>query len=170
MNTMVQAMLSELDHELQTTRRVLERVPEARFDWTPHPKSMTMRALSSHLANLLSWTMPTVEASALDLNPPGGPVYESPSYETSAALLAAFDVNAAAARKSLSGCQDAALGEPWSLLSGGKTLLTMPRGVVLRSFILNHLVHHRGQLSVYLRQNDVPVPSIYGPSADERGM
>lgn len=168
--TMVQTLLSEFDQEMQTTRRVLERVPEGRFDWKPHAKSMSMGRLASHVAELVGWVMTTLERDALDMNPPGGPTYEPRTYAASGDLLAAFDANVAASRRTLAATPDARLGETWTLLSAGEALLSMPRGAVLRTFVFNHVIHHRGQLSVYLRESGVPVPSIYGPSADESGM
>ena len=167
---MAQILLAEFDQEMQTTRRVLERVPEGKFDWKPHAKSMSMGQLASHVAELVGWTAPTIEQDALDMNPPGGPGYRPVVHATSDALLAAFDGHVATARKVLAATPDARLGEMWTLLNAGQTLFTMPKGAVLRAFVFNHVVHHRGQLSVYLRENDVPVPSIYGPSADEGGM
>lgn len=166
----IQGLLSEFDQEMQTTRRVLERVPDGRFDWKPHAKSWSMGRLASHVAGLIGWTTVTLEQDSLDMNPPGGPTYQPQVHTSSADLLAAFDANVAAARKTLSACPDARLGESWTLLNGGQAVFSMPKGAVLRTFVLNHVVHHRGQLSVYLRENDVPVPSIYGPSADEGGM
>ncbi len=161
-----EALLPEFDHEMQTTRRTLERVPEDKFAWKPHQKSMTMGALATHLATINHWVDATMAADSFDVSnaPP------TPEFKSRSELLAAFDKNVASARKAIAGASDAQLLKAWSLLSGGKTVLTMPRVAVLRSFILNHTIHHRGQLSVYLRLNDVPVPSIYGPSADEGSM
>lgn len=167
---LVQALLGEFDNEMKTTRRVLERVPEDSFDWKPHAKSMSMGMLASHVAELIGWCAPTIQRAELDMNPPGGPAYEPTIHKTTEALLKAFDDHVAAARGLLAATPDATLGENWTLKNGGQAVMTMPKGAVLRTFVFNHVVHHRGQLSVYLRMNDVPVPSIYGPSADEGTM
>jgi uncharacterized damage-inducible protein DinB len=163
-----EALLPEFDREMGVTRRLLERVPDGQFAWQPHPKSMTLGRLAEHLAELPQWVGATVMQTSLDLavarRPEG---YQPPA--TRAAVLAMFDANVAAARGALTGRSDAELMAPWSLLRGEHTLFTMPKAGVLRAFVLNHIVHHRGQLSVYLRLRDVPLPSIYGPSADEQG-
>jgi uncharacterized damage-inducible protein DinB len=160
------ALLPEYDHEVATTRRLLERVPDAKFDWKPHQKSMSLGELASHLATMLSWGSMTLNAPEFDLTGDHAPVV----LHSRADLLASFDKEAAAARAALAGKSDAEMMAPWSLKREGKPLFTMPRAAVLRSFVMNHMVHHRGQLSVYLRLNDVPVPSMYGPSADEQTM
>lgn len=160
-------ILPELDQEMAGTRRALERVPMDRPDWAPHEKSMKLGYLTGHLADLPSWVVLTVKQDSLDVAPPGGEPYRSPEFGTREELLAAFDANVAAAREALAETPDEAFGEPWSLLRGGETMFTMPRLAVLRTMVLNHLIHHRAQLTVYLRLNDVPVPSLYGPSADE---
>ena len=162
-----EALLPEFDHEMANTRKSLERVPEAKFDWKPHQKSGTLGWLASHLAVLPSWTTITIEQDALDIAPPGAPPYEMPVATSRQAVLDMFDTNVAAARAAIAGASDEHLLKPWTLLSGGNTVFTMPRIAVLRSFIMNHNIHHRAQLGVYLRLNDVPVPAIYGPSADE---
>lgn len=159
--TIAQSLLPEFDHEMATTRRVLERVPDERAEWKPHPKSFAM----GHLAQLLSW-MPgwitnALRETRLDLG--SGVGY---SFEKTGKLLADFDRNVQEARAALEAASDADLEVPWSLTRGEHVLMTFPRGVVVRQHI-NHLIHHRGQMSVYLRLVDVPVPSIYGPTADE---
>lgn len=166
----MQALLSEFDQEAQTTRRVLERVPEDKFDWKPHAKSMSLGRLASHVAELTGWGVEMMQKDSLDMNPPGGQPYTPTIHSTRDALLKAFDAHAAATRKALEQSPDARLAETWTLLNGGQTIFSMPKGAVLRAFVFNHVVHHRGQLSVYLRLNDVAVPAIYGPSADESGM
>jgi uncharacterized damage-inducible protein DinB len=158
------ALLPEFDHEMATTRTVLERVPEDRLSWTPHAKSFSLGALATHLARLPAWAAETLTGSAFDLDPNQPPPSALPSRHE---LLATFDRHVAEARAALAGRSDAELAAMWSLTRGGRILFTMPRAAVLRSFVFNHLVHHRGQLTVYLRLLDVPVPSIYGPSADE---
>ncbi len=161
------AVLPEYDHEMSVTRTVLSRVPGERATWRPHAKSYSLGDLSSHIANLPTWITPTLSETELDLNPPGGTGWVSPTFQSTDALLATFDANIAAGRTAIAGTADEAFGVPWSLKSGGHVIFTMPRVVVLRSFVLNHLIHHRGQLAVYLRLLDVPVPQIYGPTADE---
>jgi uncharacterized damage-inducible protein DinB len=155
-------LLPEFDQEMATTRRLLERVPSDQGQWKPHPKSFSL----AHLAQLVSW-MPgwitnTLRETQLDLMKAGG--YSNESTET---LLAGFDKNVKEARAAITETKDPDYGVPWSLTRGEQVLLTMPRGSVVRQHI-NHLVHHRGQLTVYLRLLDVPIPSIYGPTADER--
>ncbi len=164
-----QTFLSEFDHEVQNTRRTLERVPEDKFSWQPHPKSGTMIWLAGHVANIPGWAKETVERDDLDIAPGGQPEAPAAAPKSRAELLALFEKNAAAGRAALATAHDDAHWmKPWSLLSGGKTVLTMPRAAVMRNFVMNHLVHHRAQLIVYLRLNDVPVTGLYGPSADER--
>jgi uncharacterized damage-inducible protein DinB len=160
---LVDALLPEFDHEMTTTRKVLERVPEDRFNWKPHAKSFSVGELATHVANLPTWGTETLTKSEIDLA--GG--QRLAALASKAELIAAFDKNVAATRAALTGKTDAELLAIWSLKRGGKTIFSMPKTAVLRSFVLSHLIHHRGQLSVYLRLLDVPVPSIYGPSADE---
>jgi len=160
---MVDALLPEFDHEMTTTRKVLERIPEDRFDWKPHAKSFSLGALATHVATLPTWGAETLSKSEIDIAG-GQPPAALPS---KAELMATFDKNVAATRSALAGKTDAELMAMWTLKRGGKTIFSMPKTAVLRSFVFSHLIHHRGQLSVYLRLLDVPVPSIYGPSADE---
>ena len=160
------ALLPEFDHEMQTTRRTLERVPEDKLGWKPHQKSMTLGALATHLATITHWVDAIAGMDSFDVTS----VPPTPELKSREELLKAFDENVARARKTIAGISDAAMMKPWSLIAGGKTMFSLPRIAVLRSFVLNHIIHHRGQFSVYLRLNDVPVPSIYGPSADEAGM
>lgn len=161
-------LLPEFDHEWANTRKTLERVPDDKFGWKPHEKSWAMGGLATHLANILTWANYTLDKDSLDLAPPGQPaVGPAPAAKSRADLLATFDKNLAAARAAIAGASDEHLMEPWSLLKGGKTVITLPRIAVLRSFVMNHSIHHRAQLGVYLRLNNLPVPSVYGPSADE---
>ena len=163
------AILPEFDHEMANTRKALERVPDDKFGWKPHEKSGTMGWLAGHLANLPTWTGYTINQDSLDLAPVGG---EAPRAEPPASreeLLKLFDKNVTEARAAIAAASDADLFQPWSLLKGGETLLTMPKIAVLRGFVMNHQIHHRGQLTVYLRLNDIPVPALYGPSADDDG-
>ena len=164
------ALLPEFDQEMANTRKTLERVPDDKFDWKPHEKSMAMGGLATHLANLPTWTVYTINLDSLDLAPPGGEPFRVEERRSRREVLEAFDKNVAAARDAIAGASDEELLKPWSLLQGGVTLMTLPKIAVLRSFVMNHVIHHRGQFTVYLRLNDLPVPSIYGPSADEGAM
>ncbi|HSF23751.1 MAG TPA: DinB family protein [Blastocatellia bacterium] len=162
-----EALLPEFDLEMANTRKTLERVPEDRFAWKPHEKSFAMGHLASHLATLPSWSVMAVNQDSIDIAPVGQPPQKGPEAKTGKELLEMFDANVASARAAIAGASDEQLFRPWTLLSGGKTVLTLPKIAVLRSFVMNHNIHHRAQLGVYLRLNDIPVPSIYGPSADE---
>lgn len=158
-----ETLLPELDHEMATTRRVLERVPIAeKGDWKPHEKSMTLSRLANHVAELPGWLTVTLTSESLDL---AG--YASPSHATNEELLASFDALVSAGRAALAAASDEDLFVPWALGMGGQEFFKIPRVAVLRTWVFNHIVHHRGQLTVYLRELGVPVPSIYGPSADE---
>ncbi|MGE5571280.1 MAG: DinB family protein [Rhodospirillales bacterium] len=160
------SLLPEFDHEMANTRKVLERLPEDKFGWKPHPKSFTMGALATHVAMLPFWASMTMEKDSIDLATP----MENPEAKTRAELLERFDQNTACARAAIAGAGDERMLATWSLLSGGQVLLAMPRIAVLRSFVMNHSIHHRAQLAVYLRLNDVAVPPLYGPSADEQAF
>jgi len=164
---MSEMLLPEFDNETANTRKTLERIPEDKLDWRPHEKSMTMIGLASHIANLVSWMVLTINEDSFDVAPPGEEPRKFPPANSRDEVLDIFDKNVAAARAAIGGASDEQLLRPWSLLSGGKTLFTLPRIAAVRSFVMNHGIHHRAQLGVYLRLNDVPVPSIYGPSADE---
>ncbi len=146
-------------------RRLLDRVPDEQHAWKPHAKSMTLGRLAEHVAELPIWITRIVTRDGFDLATPRPEGYRTPA--TRAELLAFFDRNVADARAALAGRKDPELLAPWTLERGGAAMFTLPRAGALRSIALNHLVHHRGQLSVYLRLQDVPVPSMYGPSADE---
>jgi uncharacterized damage-inducible protein DinB len=161
-------LLPELDAELASTRTLLGRVPEGRNDWQPHPKSMKLGRLAVHVAEVPGYIAPTFTKDRLDIAPPGAPPYVPPQLTTVAVLLELFEKNAASGRAALAATPDEAFGQPWTFLYGGKTFWTKPRLDVYRSFGLNHLVHHRAQLGVYLRLLDIPIPGMYGPSADER--
>lgn len=156
------SLLPEFDQEMATTRRLLERVPSDKAAWKPHQKSFALGHLAQLVARMPGWVTQTVRDGELDLS-------EAPGYslESTEALLAEFDRNVGAARQALGGATDADFVAPWSLRNGARILFTAPRGTVVRTHI-SHLIHHRGQLSVYLRLLDVPLPSIYGPTADER--
>jgi uncharacterized damage-inducible protein DinB len=160
------ALLPEFDHEMATSRTVIERVPENKFDYKPHDRSMTMGALASHIADMPTWAFVGITQDCLDLS--GG--FKPFQAASTAELLEAFDKNVVLARGAIAAASDETLMKNWTLKKGGVTLMTMPKIAVVRSFVMNHVIHHRGQLSVYLRLNDIPVPSIYGPSADEGSM
>jgi len=160
------ALLPEFDHETATTRKVLERVPEDKLDWTPHPKSWNTATLASHVANIPSWVKETLSRDSIDIGDPDGPKPE-PNITSRKELLERFDRNVSAARAALAAAENETFMEPWSLLNGGQKMMTLPKVAVLRSWVFNHSVHHRAQLAMYLRLNNIPVPSIYGPSADE---
>ncbi|HEX5424921.1 MAG TPA: DinB family protein [Candidatus Acidoferrales bacterium] len=163
-------LLAQFDHEMIGTRKTLERVPEGKPDWAPHPKSMKLGRLVGHLAELSGWAVETINRDSLDIHPPNGPQFQPLIMGSRKQLLETFDKNAAAARAALAGASDENLLGSWTLLAGGQKIFSMPRLAVLRSFVLSHIIHHRAQLGVYLRMNDVPVPSLYGPSADEGQM
>jgi uncharacterized damage-inducible protein DinB len=163
--SIAESLLPEYDHELATTRRVLERVPEAEFAWKPHVKSMSLGDLARHVANLPWWLSMTLAAPSYDVN--AGPARLDPA-SSREALLQEFDEKVKNARASLAKTSDAEMMAPWTLKAGDHEIFTVPRVAAIRTFVMNHLIHHRGQLSVYLRLKDVPVPSIYGPTADEQ--
>jgi len=165
---LTELFLGELERETPITRRVLERVPVGRNDWKPHEKSMPFGDLAALVANMPSWITMTVEREELDIAPVSGPSTAPPPLETPQQLTAALDENVAGARAALAKTNDEHLMKPWRLLAGGKVVQETPRHIMLRDGVLNHWAHHRGQLSVYLRLNDAPVPSIYGPTADDR--
>ncbi|MEJ2342619.1 MAG: DinB family protein [Gemmatimonadales bacterium] len=163
-----QALLPEFDQEMAATRKLLERVPDGKFDWSPHEKSMTLGRLAGHLAELPMWTAVSLDQDEFDVNPPDGEEeWEAANLTSSAETLELFDKNSADAREKIASTGDATFFEDWTLKSGGETLFTIPKIGVVRSFILNHSIHHRGQLTVFLRLLDVPVPQTYGPTADE---
>ena len=164
------ALLPEFDHEMANARRTLERVPDDKFGWKPHEKSFTMGELATHIANILTWAVHAIERDSLDMAPPDAPPPRAPLAASQKELLDRFDQNIAAARAAIEGASDEHLFQPWTLLSGGEKVFTLPRIAVLRSAVMNHIIHHRAQMGVYLRLNDIPVPSLYGPSADESVM
>ena len=163
--TIAEVLLPEFDREMGMTRRLLERLPDDQFAWKPHDKSMTLGRLAEHLAELPAWARASIAESGIDMASQRPPGYTAPA--SRAAVLAMFDRNVAAARAALSGRTDAELMAPWTLKTQGKEIFTMPKATVLRGFVMNHTIHHRGQLSVYLRLHNVAIPSMYGPSADE---
>lgn len=164
--SIAQTLLPELDQEAATTRRLIERLPQARFAWRPHAKSYTLHDLAAHLVNVFAWGPITLSTSELDVAQP----FEKRRFETAAQLLQELDRNVGAYRAALAQATDAELSASWTFRAGPRVFFTQPKVVVLRGFVMNHMIHHRGQLSVYLRLLDVPVPSIYGPSADDDPM
>lgn len=166
-NNLAAAFIAELQQESATTRKLLERVPIEKFDWKPHEKSMSFGRLAVHVAEMTDWAKETVTTDELDF---AAQEYKPYVPESSAELLEFFDKHTAAAVEALSNTSDEAMMENWTLRNGEAVYFTMPRIQVLRGMVFNHIVHHRGQLSVYLRLNDIPVPSMYGPSADEGQM
>jgi uncharacterized damage-inducible protein DinB len=164
-----QALLPEFEQEMANTRKMLERVPEDKFGWKPHAKSMPMGRLAGHLALNPSWGALIIKQESLDLAPPGAPPHRPAFPDSRAEVLKLFDQNVAQMREAITGASDEQLLKPWSLLFGGKALYTGPRIAALRNMVMNHTIHHRAQLGLYLRLNDVPVPGMYGPSADETG-
>jgi uncharacterized damage-inducible protein DinB len=161
------ALLPEFDLEMANTRKTLERVPDDKFDWKPHEKSTAMGGLATHLSNIPSWANYTIDQDSLDLAPGGVPLPGATLAKSTAELLETFDSNVAKARAAIAGASDEDLFKGWALQRAGNTIMTLPKIAVLRGFVMSHIIHHRAQLGVYLRLNDIPVPSIYGPSADE---
>jgi uncharacterized damage-inducible protein DinB len=164
-----QALLPEFDQEMAGVRKTLERIPEDKFSFKPHEKSMTLGRLASHIAELPGWGATTINTNELDIMP-GGVVQQANNLATRAEVLALFEKNASEARAAIAGTSDDHLMKPWSLLMNGRVIMTLPRIAVLRNFVMNHVIHHRAQLGVYLRLNNIAVPSLYGPSADEGQM
>jgi len=162
-----QSLLPEFDQEMANTRKVLDRIPDDKLTWKPHEKSYSMGRLAGHVANLIHWTELTLQQDSFDLAPPAGQPNVRPEPTSRKEILEAFEKNVTKARTLIEKTSDADFMKPWSLLKGGQKMFTMPRIVVLRSFVMNHEIHHRAQLIVYLRLNNIPVPGLYGPSADE---
>jgi uncharacterized damage-inducible protein DinB len=159
----IDGMLAELEQEAETTRRVLERIPQAHLAWKPHPKSMSLGQLALHVA-----TVPgtVAELAAMD-TVPDPPAFVQPEAATASELVPSLTGSVARAKQILGGFDDRRMNETWRLQRGGKELLSMPRAALVRAVMLNHWYHHRGQLLVYLRLLNLPVPSVYGPTADE---
>jgi uncharacterized damage-inducible protein DinB len=159
-----QAFLGEFDFEMAGTRKTLERVPEDKFGWAPHEKSMKMGKLAMHLAEMPGWVKETIDKDEIDITGYVGP----PDCKTRKEVLELFDKNVKAARAALAAANDDSIWmKTWAMKKDGKVAFSMPKVAVIRSFVFNHNVHHRAQLGVYLRLNSIPVPAIYGPSADE---
>jgi uncharacterized damage-inducible protein DinB len=165
-----QALLPEFDHEVATTRKVLDRLPEDKYGWKPHEKSFTAGRLASHIAEMGGWGATTMSTEVFDFAPGGVPTNPAFNASSKEELMGAYDKMMAETRAAIAAAGDADFMVNWTLQNNGQTLMTMPRIAVIRSFVMNHVIHHRGQLSLCLRLLDVPVPSIYGPSADEPGF
>jgi uncharacterized damage-inducible protein DinB len=157
-----QSLLPEFDHEMANTRKVLEQVPDDKLSWKAHANCNSIGWVAAHLVEIPGWVEGTLTQDAWDINPPGGEPYQSPVARSRKEILAQFDQNVKAARAALEKVSDADILKKWSLLNEGKPLFTMPRIGVIRSFVLNHLIHHRAFLCAYLRMNDVAVPGMYG--------
>jgi uncharacterized damage-inducible protein DinB len=165
--TIGQSILPEFDEEMKNTRKVLERVPDEEWGWKPHEKSGTMGWLAAHVGTVPEWIAVTINTEELDYAPVNGPGYQPPKITNRKELLAEFDKASAAARTALASVSDQEIMKGWKLLAGGKEIFTLPRVACIRSMCMNHMIHHRAQLTVYFRLVGVPVPGVYGPSADE---
>lgn len=166
-NNIASGLIAEMEQEAKATRTCLERIPAEKFDWKPHEKSMAFGQLASHIAEMFAWTPPTLEKAELDFAQMDYKPFEP---KTTDDLLEFFDKNVHEAIETLKNSSDERFMETWTMRNGDKVYFTLPKVAVMRSFVMSHIIHHRGQLSVYLRLNDIAVPSIYGPSADEGQM
>jgi uncharacterized damage-inducible protein DinB len=162
---LIESLITEFDHEAQTTRKHLERLPEDKLDWRPHEKSFTATGLASHIVECISWTDPIFKLDELDFDPATYKPYNATSVTD---LLKKFESNVEKGKQALSQASDATLEQPWRLKVAGRQLFERPKSAVFRDFMLSHVIHHRGQFSVYLRLLNIPVPGSYGPSADEQ--
>ena len=160
-----QMLAAELEQEAVATRKMLERVPEGIFDWRPHEKSMTLGRLATHVAEIAHWTKITVVQDELDFAKFD---YKPATAANAAELVETFDKTVGEAKEVLRNCSDKEIMRSWTLRNGEQIYFTLPKMAVVRSMVLSHLIHHRGQLSVYLRLHNVPLPSVYGPTADEQ--
>jgi uncharacterized damage-inducible protein DinB len=166
-NRIATSLINEMKNEIDSTRKCLERLPAESFSWKPHEKSMELGRLASHIAEMFGWTKPTIQNSELDFATMDYKPFEP---KTTAELVEFLEKQATEALETLADTPDEAFMETWSLRNGEQVYFTLPKVAVMRSFVLNHIYHHRGQLTVYMRLLDVPVPGIYGPSADEPTM
>jgi uncharacterized damage-inducible protein DinB len=161
--TISQILLPEFDHEMASTRKLLACVPDDKLNWQPHEKSMSLARLATHIAELPNWTVRALTTESFEVNPGA----KRRIAESQAELLETFARNAAEARAAIAAATDEEFSVAWSLIFGGRTISTMPRFMVIRSMMMNHLIHHRAQLGVFLRLNHIAIPGMYGPSADE---
>lgn len=162
-----QTMLGEFDYEMANSRKTLERIPINQSEWKPDPKSMSLGQLAGHIVEMVGWGSMVLTTPSLDMNPGDHKPFIPKSQEE---LLSEFDKNLSTLRSTLASAKDEDMMKEWALRIGGQTLFSMPRVAVMRSMIMNHIIHHRAQLTVYYRMNGVPVPALYGPSADEGQM
>jgi uncharacterized damage-inducible protein DinB len=158
-------LLPEFDSEMKRTRALLACVPDSLADWKPHAKSMSMSQLAIHIPGLVSWIPGVFAGTELDVTAPASAQLRI-RWESAVATLRTFDAAVVAGRAAIQGASDESMMEPWTLRAGDHVIVTMPRSAALRTLVMNHIIHHRGQLSVYLRLNDIPLPEIYGPTAD----
>ena len=158
------SLLPEFDLEMKSTRKVIERAQKEKFGWKPHDKSFSFGDLATHVAQLVSWGSMIMSSDELDI----GGNFPKPQIESTQDILDLFDKNVTDTRAALAAASDEDFLKTWTLRKGSDTIFTLPKVAVVRTMVMNHVIHHRGQLSVYLRLNDIPVPSIYGPSADEQ--
>jgi uncharacterized damage-inducible protein DinB len=165
-----ESLIPEFDQEVANTRHVLERVPTEQFGWRPHEKSWSMGDLATHIAGLPSWVKYTFTTEELDIAPADGQKIQQPKCSSTAEVLNLLGHSTEEARQAILALPDSGFMQPWTLKARGKALMTLPRIAVYRGTIMNHLIHHRGQLTLYLRLCGVPLPNIYGPTADEPGM
>jgi uncharacterized damage-inducible protein DinB len=165
--SIAQALLAEFDQEMANTRTTLARMPEDKLEWKPDPKSMSMARLAAHVAEMPSWASLTLATDQLDFAAGG---YTPAVAESQEHVLQILDGNVKAAREAIAAASDADFMKPWTLRSGDQVFFTLPKIAVIRGMVMNHTIHHRGQLTVYYRMNGVAVPALYGPSADEPGF
>jgi uncharacterized damage-inducible protein DinB len=162
--TISEVFLPEFDQEMANARKILECVPEEKFTWKPHEKSFTIGRLASHIAEMPLWILATINQDTFVLDPGTKPFNAGTKEE----LMTAMDSGVSSARDAIAGATDEHLAKVWTFIYGGQTVFAMPRAAVLRGMVMNHMIHHRGQMSVYLRLLDIPVPGMYGPSADQK--
>jgi len=164
----VDLLLPEFDEEMAATRRMLERVPDGHTTWQPHPRSMTLGRLATHVAEVPSWVVRSLTQDGHDTAPPGSPPYQPLILDSTAEILQRFDHNVVEARRALAAAADAEFAKPWTFRRAGQVIWTKPKHDVFRRMGMSHMVHHRAQLGVYLRLREIAIPGMYGPSADEQ--
>jgi uncharacterized damage-inducible protein DinB len=166
--SIAQSILPEFEQEMNGTRKVLERIPDDKLDWKVHEKSNTIGWVAGHLAEIPGWVESTLTKDEWDIHPKGGEPYRTTIRTSRQEILDEFDKNVATAKKLIAKAPDEEFAKTWSLLAQGETLIKLPKLAVIRTWVLNHSIHHRGHLCVYYRLNEIPVPALYGPSADEQ--
>ncbi len=167
--SIAELLLPEFDQEMAGTRKTLERIPNDKLDWKAHPKSNTLGWVGSHLVEIPMWVEGTLTSDSWDIAPPGGEPYRTALLTSREQMLEEFDKQVPIARAAIAAASNETFAKEWSLLQGGEVMFKMPKYMVIRSFVLNHAIHHRAWLCAYLRLNDIPVPGLYGPSGDESG-